>query len=91
MMSNQPKIEEIQALDGKVFAMLDEHEQHVLRFYTEQGRKFGVAVSIINEADSRKLAAARSPQGADEIMKSANSRVYVQVERELGAITPTQG
>lgn len=80
-MNNQPKIEEVQALDGKIFAMLDEHEHHVLRFYTEQGRKFGVAVSIINEADPTELAAARSPQQADEIMKSASSRVRVQVER----------
>ena len=29
-MNIQPKIEEVQALDGKIFAMLDEYEQHVL-------------------------------------------------------------
>lgn len=80
-MNSQPKIEDVQALDGKIFAMLDGHEQHVLQFYTEQGRKFGVAVSIINEADPTELAAARSPQEADEIMKRANSRVCVRVER----------
>lgn len=79
-MNNQPKIEEVQALDGKIFAMLDENERNVLRFYKEQGRKFGVAVSIINDADPMELAAARSPQEADEIIRRSNSRISVQVE-----------
>jgi hypothetical protein len=78
---NQPKIEEVQALDGKVFAMLDEHERHVLKFYTEQGRKFGVAISIINEAGQAELDAARSPQQVEEIMKHASSRISVLVAR----------
>jgi hypothetical protein len=81
-MNNQPKIEEIRALDGKIFATLDKHEQRVLQFYFEQGRKFGVAVSIMNEANPEELAAARDRHQAAEIMKSANSRVHVQVQTE---------
>lgn len=78
-MKSQATIEEIKALDGKILAMLDSHEEQVLRFYTEQGRKLGVAVSIINEADTEALAAARSKQQAHQILKSANSRVSVNV------------
>lgn len=79
-MHNQPKIEEVQALDGRVFATLDDNERNTLQFYTMQGRKFGVAISIVNEAGQAELAAARSPQQAEDILKNANSRVHVLVE-----------
>lgn len=78
-MHNQPKIEEIQALNGRLFATLNENERNTLQFFTMQGRKFGVAISIVNEASQTELAAARSPQQAEDVLKNANSRVHVLV------------
>ncbi len=76
---NTPTIEQVKALDGKIFAMLTAEEQSVLDFYRSKGRKYGVAVTIINEADPDELARARSQDQADQIMKRANSRVSVTV------------
>lgn len=75
-----PTIEEVKNLDGKIFAMLTERENQVLDFFRQQGRKYGVAVSIINEADPEELARAKSQAQADEVMKRANSRVSVKVD-----------
>jgi len=76
---NTPAIDDVKALDGKIFAMLTERENEVLNFYRDQGRKFGVSVSVMNEADPEALARARSKEEADAIMKSANSRISVTV------------
>lgn len=76
---SEPSIEELKALDGKIFAVLIEREREVLNFYRDRGRKFGVSVSIKNEADPGALAGARSKEEADQIMKSANSRVGVTI------------
>lgn len=76
---NEFNIDEVKALDGKIFAMLTERENEVLNFYRNQGRKFGVSLLIINEADPEELARAHSQQEADHIMKSANSRISVTV------------
>ena len=78
-MNDQPSIEEVKALDGRIFAMLNEEEEAVLNFYLHRGRKFGVSVSIINEASKEELAKATSKQQADHILKSANSRIHVAV------------
>lgn len=79
MNTTNPSIEVVKALDGKIFAMLDADEMRVLDFYREQGRKFGVSVSIINKADPELLACAESQEQADQIMKTANSVVSVTV------------
>lgn len=76
-----PTIEQVKALDGKIFAMLTNSEQAVLNFYRDRGRKFGVAVSIISEADADELARASSREQADQILKRANSRVQVTVSQ----------
>jgi len=59
--------------------MLSIEEEVVLNFYRTQGRKYGVAVSIINEADPEQLACAKSQAQADQVTRSASSRVYVTV------------
>ncbi len=89
---DDPSIEAIKALDGKIFAMLTPEETATLDFYRAQGRKYGVSITIINKADQATLAAAKSRHEADHILKSANSTIHVtcsrfyQVERqdELG-------
>lgn len=76
---SDPIIEEVKALNGKIFAMLSKDEEETLNFYRQQGRKFGVSVSIINEADLEELKRAASIEQADQVMKRANSRVSVTV------------
>lgn len=78
-MDTIPTIGQIAALDGRIFAMLTPQESEVLDFYRAQGRKFDVAVSIINKADADELARAVSPQQADAIMKQANSLISITV------------
>jgi hypothetical protein len=77
---NLPTREEVQAMDGKILAMLTEREVHVLDFFRMYGRKHGVAIHVKNEADPDALALARSKAQADEVLKSANSRVHVTVQ-----------
>lgn len=79
-MSTTPTIDAVKALDGRIFAMLDASELETLEFYLAQGRKYGVAVSIINKADPKAVAGAKSRQEADAIMKSVNSLVSVTVQ-----------
>jgi hypothetical protein len=76
---SQPTIEEVKALDGKVFAMLTEQENDVLSFYRARGRKFGVSISFSNDADLKDLARAGSNEQEDQIRKKSNSRVSVTV------------
>lgn len=71
----------VRALDGRIFATLSDEEMAVSNFYRDCGRKVGVAVSIINEADSDELARTSSCEQADEILKRANSRVSVSVSQ----------
>ena len=79
MTTNRPSIEDITALNGKIFAMLNDEEMGVLNFYGERGRKFGISVQIINKADPVALKNAKSKLEADHILKSANSTISVSV------------
>lgn len=76
-MTQAPPIEAVLALNGRIYAMLNEEEKEILRFYIAQGRKWGVSASIVNAADPEELARARSHADAEEIMRRANSRVSV--------------
>lgn len=76
---NTPSLDAIRALDGRIFAMLSTEEQLVLDFYRDRGRKFDVSVSILNKADPAELARTCSREQADQVMKSANSRVLVHI------------
>ena len=78
-MDSMPSIEAVKALDGRIFAMLSPEEEAILNFYRDRGRKFGVSVSIINEADPVELARAPSRLQTDQILKCSNSRVHVTV------------
>lgn len=77
LQTGTPSLEQVEALDGRIFATLTPAEVNVLDFYRTHGRKFGVTVSIINKADADELARARSQDQADSIMKKANSLVAV--------------
>ncbi|CAJ6625523.1 Uncharacterised protein [Burkholderia pseudomallei] len=76
-----PSIEQAKALNGKILAMLSEDEQAVLDFYRLQGRKYGVEISIVNEADPEELAHATSREQADQLLKRSNSRVSIIVSQ----------
>jgi hypothetical protein len=80
-----PALDAIKALDGRIFATLTDSESEVLSFYRRQGRKFDVAVSIINQADPNELAHAKSEPQADEILKRANSTISVTIGKDAAA------
>jgi|APLak6261701877_1056259.scaffolds.fasta_scaffold00004_95 hypothetical protein len=76
---NIQTLNSIKALDGRNFAMLKADELVTLNFYLAQGRKYDVEITIMSDADQSELARAPSKQQADEIMRRANSHVYVNV------------
>lgn len=80
---NIPTLDAVKALDGKIFAMLNDDELITFNFYRDCGRKFGVSVQIINKADPVVLAKAKTKQEADHILKSANSTISVFVSDVL--------
>lgn len=73
-----PTVEAVLALDGRIFAMLTSEENKALQFYRDQGRKYGVAVSIISKADTTELAEAASEERADEILRRSNSVISIK-------------
>ncbi|ABO60391.1 hypothetical protein LA345_36575 (plasmid) [Burkholderia vietnamiensis] len=76
-----PSIEQVESLNGKIVAMLSEDEQAVLDFYRLQGRKYGVTISVVNEANPEGLARATSREQADQLLKRSSSRVSVIVSQ----------
>ncbi|MBJ2202653.1 hypothetical protein P5706_36505 [Pseudomonas sp. ChxA] len=64
-------------LHGLNFAMLKPAELEVFDFFRQQGRKYGVAASVVSDADPAELENATSQQHQDEIMRRANSSVSV--------------
>lgn len=63
-------------LHGRNFATLKPAELELFDFFRQQGRKYGVAASVISDAGEAELANASSQQ-QDEIMRQANSSVSV--------------
>ncbi|MCU1136768.1 hypothetical protein [Stenotrophomonas maltophilia] len=68
------------ALHGRIYATLTKEESEVLHFYTQQGRKFGIRVSIESAADPTELEAATCSEHAEAIIRRANSTVSVTQE-----------
>lgn len=70
-------INDIRALDGKIFAMLNQDERLLLDFFSEQGRKYGVSISIITPADIDDLANVTSKEQLEAIYMTVNCKVSV--------------
>jgi len=75
----EPTIEQVKLLDGKIFAILSDEELDVLNYFRTRGRKFGVVVTILSEANPEELKRAKSEEQADEIIRRANSKISIQV------------
>lgn len=80
-MSNKtPSIEEVKALDGRIFAMLSPAEFEVFDFYRDRGRKFDVAVAVVHEGvDPDELLRAKNKLQVDTILRRSSSVVKVTV------------
>lgn len=66
----------IAALDGREFAMLSELELMQYRLARDAGRKLGVRVDILTDADPAELAASSKEQ-QEEIYRKARSKIAV--------------
>jgi hypothetical protein len=75
----QPSIDDVRALDGKDFAMLNNEEKAVFDFYYHQGRKFGVSLKVISAAPKEALEQATSEQQHNEIVSRYSSTISVQI------------
>lgn len=75
----QPSIDDVKALNGKDFAILNNEEKAVYEFYWRQGRKFGVSVKTISEAPKEELELANSKQQYDEIVSRYPSSISIEV------------
>ena len=83
---NIPTTEELQMLEGKIYATLTDRENIVLNFYRNQGRELGVSVSIINDADPDELARAKSKEQAEKILKAA-SKISVTIHEDTSPVS----
>lgn len=83
IIAEDPTLEDVLALDGRIFAVLNDGEERVLNFYRDRGRKYGVTIKIINESDPEELARASSREHADQILKNSNSKLSVKVDRRI--------
>lgn len=81
----EPTIDQVKALNGRIFAMLSEDELEVYKFFRDRGRKFGVAVLLIpdepySDEVAEDLARAATIQHTEEILRRRNTRVCVTVQ-----------
>jgi hypothetical protein len=79
MSSATPTLDEVRALNGRIYAMLDDREREVLLFFKRQGLKFGVSIEVTGDADLNAVAAARSTGEIDAILKKTEGTVLVGV------------
>ncbi len=76
-MQPQIPLSKIKALNGKIYAQLTADEIITLDYYRHLGRKYGVSLSMINDADSKDLASANSEQEAKKILHRGNVVINV--------------
>lgn len=62
-------------MQGRDVATLNADEKAALEFFFTQGRKYGVAIAIINEAPQEELKRANSSQEYDAIVVRYPSRI----------------
>jgi hypothetical protein len=67
----------IEELHGRDVATLNTDEKAAFEFFVTQGRKYGVAISVISEAPQEELDRANSRQEYDEIVERYPSRITV--------------
>ncbi|RZQ33259.1 hypothetical protein D8T38_18410 [Vibrio vulnificus] len=67
----------IESLQGRDIATLSEDEKATFDFFATQGRKYGVAISVISEAPQEELERAKSRRQYDEIVARYPSRITV--------------
>lgn len=67
----------IEELHGRDVATLNTDEKTAFEFFVTQGRKYGVAISVISEAPQEELDRANSRQEYDEIVERYPSRITV--------------
>ncbi|MBY7854363.1 hypothetical protein KW429_11705 [Vibrio fluvialis] len=70
----------IEDLHGRDAATLNADEKAALEFFFTQGRKYGVAISVISEAPQEELKRAKSSQEYDEIVARYPSRITVMAQ-----------
>lgn len=75
----QQSIDDVKALNGRDFAMLNDKERAVYEFCLHQGRKFGVSLKLVSNAPKEQLEQARSKKQYDEIVRRYPSSISVEV------------
>jgi hypothetical protein len=65
------------ALDGCNFATLTHAQLELFNFYRDQGRKYGLAATVVCEANSAELAEVKLQSHQDEIMRRLNGTVSI--------------
>lgn len=73
-------VKDIESLDGLDAKSLDENQSNILRDWTLKGRRYGVAISVLNEAPQDELSQAKSCKHYDEIVARYPNRISVSVK-----------
>jgi glycerophosphoryl diester phosphodiesterase len=77
---NTPTVDEVNQLNGKDFAMLNEREKVVCEYFLHQGRKFGVSLNVKSEAPQEQLAKANTKEQYNDLISRYPSTIKVTVQ-----------
>ena len=66
-------------LKGRSVETLNDGEKVALSFFIRKGRKFGMAIGILNDAKAEDLLAAESKEAADAILANCTSKIFLKV------------
>lgn len=65
-------------LNGREVDSLGPGERSALTFFFNRGRKYGISISVVNNANREQLLAASSAEGAAAVQREAGSRVWTK-------------
>jgi len=69
----------INKLKGRSVDSLDKGEKAALIFFIRKGRKYGMAISIQNDAKLAELATAGSAENAATIQANSSSKILLKI------------
>ena len=63
-------------LNGKEVDSLGLGERSALTFFFKRGRKYGISISVVNNANREQLLAASNAEDAEAVQREPGSRVW---------------
>lgn len=68
----------MRGLKGRSVETLNDGEKAALSFFMRKGRRFEMAVGVLNDAKSEDLLSAESKEAADAILANSTSKIFLK-------------